>query len=346
MTACSVWSRARVWMLTGAVLAAAIDGAEPVAIPPDLAIVGIWNFDRCDAAGRVANGRPGGGGVPAMLMGFAPEALTGVDRELTAFAIVRDGATRQVQVARSGWATFAGIPDNGLEPGINTPVGPQALALHAAADGNWIHVPGLATALVGTSGRATRSFGIAMWVLVQSEWRQDHAEFPVMMPLLRFARTDARFFLHAAPADRLYTEDVGNGMGGAYGYQIPWARREAAASRWVHLAFSADGAAQRFVVWVNGEPVNYREDKATSRPWPTEGGMQLSFTPGDPSDGAVMGRWLGGGGAPGRTIGVAALVVVNGEPLSQERARRLYALGRRGEHFDGSWGSAPEPPQR
>ena len=314
-----------------------IVGAEPRAITADPAIVGIWNFDSSDAGGRIVNRRPGGGGVPAMLMGFAPEDLTAVDRELVPFAIARDGATRQVQVARSGWATFSGIPDNGLEPGINTPVGPQALALHATADGNWIHIPGLATALVGASGQSTRSFGIAMWVFVPSEWRQDHAEFPVMMPLLRFAQTDARFFLHATSADRLYTEDVGNGMGGAYGYQIPWARREAAASRWVHLAFSADGIAQRFTVWVNGEPVNYREDKTTSRPWPAEGGMQMNFTPGEPSDGAVMGRWLGGSGAPGRTIGIAALVVVNGKTFSQEQARRLYILGRRGERFDGSW---------
>lgn len=321
-------------------LATILLGAEPAADP----IVGVWNFDRCDAEGRVANERQGGG-LPAVLMGFAPEALAGADRAMAPFAIVREGASRQVEVARSGWASFVAIPDNGLEPGVNTPIGAQALAVHAAADGNWVHLPGLASALVGTPGRATRSFGLAMWVLLPSAWREDRAVFPAMMPLLRFARTDARFFLHAGTTDRLYTEDVGNGLGGAYGYQIPWARRDAATSRWVHLAFSADGAAQRFAVWVNGEAVNYREAGTTSLSWPAAGGMQLNFTAGEASDGAVLGRWLGGGGAPGLTFGLAALVVVNGEALTQEQARRLYALGRRGQRFAGTWSEAPVTPR-
>ncbi|MGH7143985.1 MAG: hypothetical protein ACREJ2_07575 [Planctomycetota bacterium] len=310
--------------------------ASPAA-PADPHILGLWIFDHCDAHGQVANARPQGGGVPAVLMEFAPAALAGTDSDLAPFSIVRNGATQSVQVNKSGWATFAGVPDNGLEPGVNTPVGKRALALFAAKPGNWIHFPGLASALVDHPGGAAGSFGIAMWVLVQTEWKNGHAEFPTMNPLLRFATTDGRFFLMPAPADRLYTEDVGNGLGGGYGYQIPWARREAAVSRWVLLAYSADAATHRFEVWVNGEPVNYRDPKAHDRPWPAGGGMQLNFKPGEASDGAVMGRWLGGAGAPGKTIGIASVLILKDEALSQARAQYLFKLGRRGVPFDGRW---------
>jgi hypothetical protein len=65
--------------------------------------------------------------------------------------------------------------------------------------------------------------------------------------------------------------------------------------------------------------------------------MQLSYRPGEPSDGAVLGRWLGGGAAPGKTFGLAAIVITAGEPITQERARHLHQLGRRGLPFDGTW---------
>ncbi|MFM8291689.1 MAG: hypothetical protein ACKOC4_08325 [Planctomycetia bacterium] len=307
-------------------------------------LVGVWNFSGCAADGTVANARPDGGGVPARLMDFAPEALAGVDVAPAAFSIVRDDKTVIVEVAKSGWATFAAIPDNGLDPGVATPVGPKALAVHAANPGNWVHFPGLATALVGRPGGAVRTCGVALWVLVQTEQVGERAHFVSVNPLIRFGGLDTRFFLNHGISDRLYTEDVGNGLGGAYGYQIPWARRFAATSRWVHLAMSADGAANEFHVWVNGEPVNYREPHARCVAWPPGGGLQLTYQAGEPSDGAVMGRWLGGGAAPGRTFGLAAVVITRGEPIDQERARHLYRLGRRGQPFDGHWPAPPADP--
>ncbi len=328
----------------GVLVAVAWAGAAPAVgraagVGDDL-LVGVWNFNACDADGTVANARPGGGGVPARLMDFAPEALAGVDVAPAAFSIVRDDKTVIVEVAKSGWATFAAIPDNGLDPGVATPVGPKALAVHAANPGNWVHFPGLATALGGRPGGAGRTCGVALWVLVQTEQVGERAHFVSVNPLIRFGGLDTRFFLNHGVSDRLYTEDVGNGLGGAYGYQIPWARRFAATSRWVHLAMSADGAANEFHVWVNGEPVNYREPGRRAVAWPPGGGMQLSYAAGEPSDGAVMGRWLGGGAAPGRTFGLAAVVITRGEPIDQERARHLYRLGRRGLPFDGRWPAA------
>ena len=309
----------------------------PVAAPAAGEIVGIWNFTAADADGRVPNSRPGGGGSPAVLRDFDAESLAGTDVVLGDFTIVRDDTTTQVQVATSGWATFANVPDNGLDPGVATPVGPKALAVHAANPGNWVHLPGVAGELVGRPGGAVRSFGVALWVLVPTEQIDDRARFVSLNPLIRFAATDARLFLHQTVSDRIHTEDVGNGLGGARSYQIPWGRRLDATSRWVHLVMTGDGTANEFCIWVNGEAVNYTEPGQRSVPWPVGGGMQLSYRPGEPSDGAVLGRWLGGGAAPGKTFGLAAIVITAGEPITQERARHLHQLGRRGLPFDGTW---------
>ncbi len=323
-------------VICGACLVGNMVACLPVRAGEAESLVGVWNFTACKADGTVPNARPGGG-VPARLMDFDPDVLAGVDVAMAGFSIVRDDRTATVEVAKSGWATFAAIPDNGLDPGVATPVGSKALAVYAADPGNWIHFPGLATALVDRPGGSVRTFGIALWVIVQTEQVGDQARFVAVNPLLRFAARDARFFLHQSVSDRVFTEDVGNGLGGAYGYQVPWERRLAATSRWVHLVMTADGAAEEFHIWVNGEPVNYREPGRRAVAWPPGGGMQLSYAAGEPSDGAVMGRWLGGGAAPGRTFGVAAVVITRGEPISQDQARHLYRLGRRGVPFDGRW---------
>jgi hypothetical protein len=144
---------------TLAIVCAAAGGASaaegPAPADPAGSIVGIWNFCAADERGVVRNARPGGGGVAARLVDFAPEALAGTDVQLADFSIVRDDATAVVQVARSGWATFAGVHDNGLDAGVATPIGPRALAIHAANPGTWVHFPGLATELGGRPGRGS-----------------------------------------------------------------------------------------------------------------------------------------------------------------------------------------------
>ena len=303
----------------------------------DAGIVGVWNFSRSDGD-QVANERPQGGGAPAVLKEFDPALLAGTDVETADFSVSRTGLRTTVKVARSGWATFRTVPDNGLLPGVNTPVGERALAVSCDKPGNWIHFPGLATALVGRSGGAVRSFGIAAWYLLQTE-----GEKPRFVGkhgincLLRLSQTDARLETFEA-VDRFFTEDVGNGLA-KNAFVLPASRAEAAAARWVHVALSGDGAASQVRIWVNGEAVVYAgaAEGADSYPWPAPGGLEITYRRDHDSDGGVIGRWLGGYGASARTMGLAAVVVVKGEPIDQPRARYLVDLGRRGIPFDGRW---------
>ncbi|HEX7898379.1 MAG TPA: hypothetical protein VF950_11510 [Planctomycetota bacterium] len=300
-------------------------------------IVGIWNFSEA-RDGKVRNSRPRGGGVPAVLRDFDPKVLEGVDVEPADFSVARAGLQTTVRVAKSGWATFKNVPDNGLEAGVHTPVGPHALALYSDKPGNWIHFPGLATELVGRPGGSVRSFGLAAWYLLQTEGDPPRFSHKGVNALFRFSSTDGRLQTFAA-VDRFVTEDVGNGLGPGHAFRLPEARREAAAARWVHVTVTADGPAQTFQMWVNGEAVEY----VTGAPgrnayaWPPEGGLEINYRVGHDSDGMTIGRWLGGYAASGRTLGLASVVLVKDETLDQTRARHLYGLGRRGIPFDGAW---------
>jgi hypothetical protein len=298
-------------------------------------IVGVWNFNAAKD-GVVENSRPGGGGVKAVLKDFDPKLLAGTDVDMADFSVARGGTETTVKVAKSGWATFANVPDNGLMAGVNTPVGKQALAIFSNNPGNWVHFPGLATEVVGKPGGSIRTFGIGVWYLLQTTGKEPQFANAGVNCLWRFCQTDARIQTFNA-IDRFYTEDVGNGLGGGYGYKIPAPRTEAAAARWVHVAISADGTADKFQMWVNGEKVQYRGGTEDAVTWPKGGGMQLNFAPGELTDGAVIGRWLGGAGASGKTMGLAAVVVTKGETIDQKRAQYLYELGRRGISFDGNW---------
>jgi hypothetical protein len=299
-------------------------------------IVGIWNF-REAKDGKVRNERQGGG-VPADLRDFDPKVLEGVDVDMADFSISRTGLRTTVQVAKSGWASFKTIPDNGLDEGVGTPVGPQALAIFSEKPGNWVHFPGLATELVGRPGGSIRTFGLAMWVLLQTEGEPPKFSHKGVTGLWRFSSTDGRLQTFAA-VDRFVTEDVGNGLGPGHQFRLPSAMREAAAARWVHVVVTADGAAEKFQMWVNGEAVEY----ATGAPgrdaysWPQGGGLEITYKIGHDSDGMTIGRWLGGYAASGRTLGLAAVVLTKDEPLDQKRARYLYRLGRKGIPFDGVW---------
>ena len=294
----------------------------------DSELVGVWNFHRSEGD-QVANERPQGGGSPALLKDFDPALLAGTDVQPGEFSISRTGLRTTVQVARSGWATFRTVPDNGLRPGVNTPVGERALAVCCDKPGNWVHFPGLATALVGRSGGSVRSFGIAAWYLLQTD-----GEKPRFVGkhgincLFRLSQTDARLETFEA-VDRFFTEDVGNGLA-KNAFILPAARAEAAAARWVHVVVTGDGAASRFHAWVNGKD-------AGSYPWPAPGGLEITYRRDHDSDGGVIGRWLGGYGVSARTMGLASVVVVKGEPIDQPRARYLFDLGRRGIPFDGRW---------
>jgi len=300
----------------------------------DPELVGVWNFHRSDGH-IVANDRPQGGGAPALLKDFDLALLAGTDLQMADFSVSRTGLRTTVQVARSGWATFRGVPDNGLLPGVNTPVGERALAVYCDKPGNWVHFPGLATALVGRPGGAVRSFGIAVWVLLQTEGEKPRFVGKHRINcLFRLGQTDARLETFEA-VDRFFTEDIGNGLA-KNAFILPAARAEAAAARWVHIALSGDGAASKVQMWVNGEPVEY-SGGADSYPWPAPGGLEVTYRRDHDSDGGVLGRWLGGYGASGRTMGLASVVVVKGAPLDQFRARHLFELGRRGIPFDGRW---------
>jgi hypothetical protein len=303
--------------------------------PSDKAFVGIWNFTRGDGA-VVKNTRPQGGGVPAALKGFEPHVLAGVDVAMGEFSVARTGLQTTVKTARSGWATFKTVPDNGLLPGVNTPVGQHALALFSDRDANWVHFPGLAAAMVGRPRGAIRTFGIAAWYLLQTGGSPPRFLHRGCNPLLRLGRQDCRLQTFKG-IDRFYTEDVGNGMGGGYGFKIPSPRSEVAAARWVHLVVTADGEKDTFQVWINGEPVQYRSVKERAAPWPKRGGLQLNYETGTPSDGGVIGRWISGHATTGRTMGVASMVIIKGETIDQPRAKYLYQLGRRGIPFDGRW---------
>jgi len=291
-------------------------------------LVGVWNFTGSEGE-KVANERPQGGGGLALLKDFDPALLAGTDVQLGDFSVSRAGLRTTVQVARSGWATFRAVPDNGLHPGVNTPVGERALAVFCNKPGNWVHFPGLATALVGRPGGSIRSFGIAAWVLLQTE-----GETPKFVGkhrincLFRLSQTDARLETFEA-VDRFFTEDIGNGLA-KNAFVLPAERAEAAAARWVHVALSGDGAASLVRMWVNGEETG-------AYPWPAPGGLEINYRRDHDSDGGVIGRWLGGAGASGRTMGLASVVIVKGEPIDQPRARYLVELGRRGIPFDGRW---------
>jgi hypothetical protein len=300
-------------------------------------LVGVWNFKEAKD-GVVRNERPQGGGVPAVLRDFDPKVLAGVDVETADFSVSRSGLQRSVRVAKSGWATFKELPDNGLDEGVHTPVGTQALAIFSDKPGNWIHFPGLATELVGRPGGSVRSFGLAAWILLQTEGDPPQFSHKGVNALFRFSSTDARLQTFAA-VDRFVTEDVGNGLGPGHAFRLPSARREAAAARWVHVAFGADGRAGKFQMWVNGQAVEYVTGTpgADAYPWPEGGGLQITYKPGHDSDGLTIGRWLGGYGASGRTLGLASVVLVKGETIDQKRSQYLYELGRRGIPFDGTW---------
>src|SRR5262245_254544 len=253
-------------------------------VAQDAELVGVWNFNASDGD-KVVNSRPQGGGAPALLKDFEPESLAGTDVRLADFSVSRRGVRTTVQVARSGWATFGAVPDNGLLPGVHTPVGEQALAIYCDKPGNWVHFPGLATALVGRPGGSIRTFGIAAWYLLQTE-----GEKPRFVGkhgincLFRLSQTDARLSTFDA-VDRFFTEDIGNGLA-KNAFILPAERAEAAAARWVHVALSGDGAASRVRMWVNGEAVVY-PNEAESYPWPAPGGLEVNYRRDHDSDGAV-----------------------------------------------------------
>ena len=297
--------------------------------------IGVWNFNQAEKC-QVPNQRPGG--IPAVLKDFAPTVLEGVDVEMIDFSISRSNLRTTVRVARSGWATFKGIPDNGLEKNINTPVGERALAIFSEKPGNWVHIPGLASAWVGRSGNSIRSAAFAAWYLLQTEGETPQFAIRDVNCLFRVGRVDARLQTFR-DINRFFTEDVGNGLGPKHRYDLPSSMREAAAARWFHVAVSADGEVQKFQMWVNGQAVQYPsvEGAVDSYPWPRPGGLEISWKEGHESDGAVIGRWLGGFGASGRTMGLAALVVLKDESIDQKRAHYLYELGRKGIPFDGNW---------
>ena len=300
-------------------------------------ILGVWNFKEAKD-GKVRNERPQGGGVPAVLRDFDPKGLEGVDVETADFSVSRTGLRTTVRVAKSGWATFKTIPDNGLDEGVQTPVGPHALAIHSDKPGNWVHFPGLATELVGRPGGSVRTFGLAVWVLLQTEGDPPRFSHKGVNGLWRFSSTDARLQAFA-PIDRFVTEDVGNGLGPGHAFRLAPAQREAAAARWVHVAVTADGPAEKFQMWVNGEAVEYATGAPgrDAYPWPPGGGLEIGYKTGHDSDGMTIGRWLGGYAASGRTLGLAAVVLVKDETIDQKRARYLYGLGRKGVPFDGAW---------
>jgi hypothetical protein len=316
--------------------------ASPAAVlaeeKPASEIVGIWNFHRSEGD-KVPNSRPQGGGLPAVLKEFDAKHLEKTDAELADFTVARTGLQRTVKAAKSGWATFKELPDNGLLAKVNTPVGERALAIFCDKPGNWVHFPGLATELVSKPGGSVRSFGIAAWYLLQTE-----GEKPRFVGkhgincLLRLSQVDARLQTFDA-VDRFYTEDVGNGLGPKKAYRLPGELAEAACARWVHVVVSGDGAANKFQMWVNGRPVRYvnEADQADAHPWPAPGGLEINYKKDHDSDGGVIGRWLGGSGASGRTMGLAAVVIVKGTPIDQKKAAYLYELGRRGIPFDGKW---------
>ncbi|HVE39485.1 MAG TPA: hypothetical protein VNM14_06320 [Planctomycetota bacterium] len=308
-----------------------------LAVPAQGDLVGVWNFKEAKD-GVVRNERPQGGGVPAVLRDFDPKVLAGVDVEPADFSVSRTGLRTSVRVAKSGWATFAGIPDNGLEDGVRTPVGPQALAVYSDKPGNWVHFPGLATELVGRPGGSLRSFGWAAWFLLQTEGDPPQFGHKGVNALFRFSSTDGRLQTFAA-IDRFVSEDVGNGLGPGHTFRLLPAQKEAAAARWVHLVLSADGPAEKVQMWVNGQAVEYATGTSgrDAYPWPAGGGLQITYKLGHDSDGMSIGRWLGGYAASGRTFGLASVVIVKNEPIDQKRARSLYELGRRGIPFDGVW---------
>jgi len=312
-------------------------GVLLLVVPVHADIVGVWNF-REAADGKVRNERPQGGGVPAVLREFDPKVLAGVDVELADFSISRTGLRTTVPIARSGWATFKGLPDNGLREGVTTPVGPQALAILSQKPGNWVHFPGLATELVGRPGGSIRSFGLAAWVLLQTEGDPPRFAHQGVNGLFRFSSTDGRLQTFA-PIDRFVTEDIGNGLGGGHAFRLPPSQREAAAARWVHVVITADGATEKFQMWVNGQAVEYVTGTPgrDAYPWPAGGGLEITYKLHHDSDGMTIGRWLGGYAASGRTMGLASVVLVKDEPIDQKRAQFLYDLGRRGIPFDGVW---------
>ena len=301
-------------------------------------VLGVWNFNKTD--GTVIKNLIDGSKVHAHLMGFTNEHLAGIDIDPHSFSIsqsIPEQSSYQVNIAKSGWSSFSGIKHNGLNPGVQTPVGKTALCLYSAKKGNWIHFPGLATALVDRPKGAARNFSIAAWFLLQTQ-----GEKPQYIcknnPLMRFARTDMRVMTYQT-LDRFYTEDVGNGLGGAKSYKTKWADREATAGKWFHLVITADQTTQKFRMFINNKEVEYahKPNPTDGYAWPNKGGMQLNFETDADTDGLVIGRWLGGGAANNTTMGIASLVILKNEAMTEDQRTFLYELGKQGVPFDGNW---------
>ena len=310
------------------------------------ATVGVWNFNK--AENGVIKNELKDSPVHAHLKGFDPQVLAGTDVQTAPFLISRSypvAYQATLDLAKSGWSTFQGIKDNGLENGVATPVGTQALCLYSAKNGNWIHFPGLATAMVDRPKGAARSFGISIWMMLQS----DSEEQPKYIfkkganPIIRFGKQDMRIMTYNT-MDRFYTEDVGNGLGGAKSYKTTYANRQSTAGKWFNLVVTADKEAQTFRMFINNQELEYAHNKNAKEPyaWPLKGGMQINYELNHLSDGAVIGRWLGGHAANNTTMAFASVVIVRDEVLDDAKRRLLYQLGRKGIPFTGDWDSGAE----
>jgi hypothetical protein len=141
---------------------------------------------------------------------------------------------------------------------VNTPVGPVALSLYSDKPGNWVHFPGLSTALVGKPKGVVRTFGISIWLLFQTKKGKKYNEFLTKNTnaIMRFGYQDFRLMTYKS-VDRFYTEDVGNGLGGGHGYKLLWENRDDAASRWFNIVITGNGEAKTFKMFINGKVVEY-----------------------------------------------------------------------------------------
>ncbi|PCJ62245.1 MAG: hypothetical protein COA79_04070 [Planctomycetota bacterium] len=198
----------------------------------------------------------------------------------------------------------------------------------------------MATALVNRPKGSVRTFGISIWLLFQTKMGEKHNQFLTKNnnAIFRFGKQDFRLMTYKA-VDRIYTEDVGNGLGGGHGYKLHWKNRDDMAARWFNIVISADAQANTFKMFVNGKVVEYahKDSKETHFPWPIGGGFQINYEKNTDQDGLVMGRWLGGYATSGYTSGVAGFILAKDMVFDQKRAQYLYELGKRGIPFDGIW---------
>ncbi len=301
-------------------------------------VLGVWNFSKTD--GTVIKNEIEGSKVHAHLMGFDKENLGGIDVKVKPFSISQtlpEKSAYNVDIAQSGWSAFNGIKHNGLNPGVKTPVGDTALCFFSAKDANWIHFPGLATAFVNRPKGAARNFSIAAWYLLQTKGEKPEYIAKVN-PLMRFGKTDMRVMTYKV-VDRFYTEDVGNGLGGGKAYKTKWANREATAGKWFHLVITGNQETEKFRMFINNKEVEYahKPNPTDGYAWPKKGGMQISFDTDTPSDGMVIGRWLGGYAANNTTMGIASFVVLKNEVMTEAQRTHLYELGLKGIPFKGKW---------